>query len=56
VKMTDWERESRGELKMLLCEGANRWSCDTQRNTCATSYVTADNSRPMANPSNATNN
>jgi hypothetical protein len=31
----------------LLCEGANRWSRDTERNTCAVSYVTADKSRPV---------
>jgi hypothetical protein len=35
-------------LKTLLCGGANGWRCDTERNTCAASYVTADNSRPMA--------
>jgi hypothetical protein len=34
-------------LETLLCEGANEWSRDTERNTCATSYVNADNLRPM---------
>jgi hypothetical protein len=31
-----------------LWAGANEAVSDTERNTCVTSYVTADNSQPMA--------
>jgi hypothetical protein len=43
-----WIVEGFLTLKILLCEGVNGWSRDTELNTWGTSYVTADNSRPVA--------